>query len=78
MKPCRLATPFLQTLARTWLLLLLLPACVHAFDFNDIALRAHRLATGPYVRPVKNLSGPMANLDYDQYRDIRFDPAKST
>ena len=78
MKPRRLAPPFLQSLARTCLLLLLLPACVHAFDFNDIALRAHRLATGPYARPVKNLSGPMANLDYDQYRDIRFDPAKST
>lgn len=57
--------------------LLLVPAAAHAFDFNDVALRAKRLAASAYVRPPRNLAGTMANLEYDQYRDIRFDLAKS-
>jgi glucan biosynthesis protein len=55
-----------------------LSASAHAFNFDDIALRAKRLAAAPYAPPAKNLSGAIAGLDYDQYRDIRFDPAKST
>ncbi|RZI44085.1 glucan biosynthesis protein G [Herbaspirillum sp. HC18] len=56
--------------------------CAHAvptaaFDFSDVAARAKRLAASAYVKPAKNLSKTLANLDYDQYRDIRFDPARS-
>ena len=57
--------------------LLLLPVAAQAFDFNDVAVRAKRLASTAYVKPRSNLAGTMANLEYDQYRDIRFDLAKS-
>lgn len=57
---------------------LTLPVAVQAFDFNDVALRAKRLGAAAYVKPRSNLSSAIAGLDYDQYRDIRFDPAKST
>jgi glucans biosynthesis protein len=57
---------------------LALPVAVQAFDFNDVALRAKRLGAAAYVKPRSNLSSAIAGLDYDQYRDIRFDPAKST
>ena len=59
------------------LLVCMLPVAAWAFDFEDIAVRARRLAASAYVKPQKNLAGSMAGLDYDQYRDIRFDPAKS-
>ncbi len=59
------------------LLLCALSGTAVAFDFEDVAVRAKRLAASAYVKPQKNLAGSMAGLDYDQYRDIRFDPAKS-
>ena len=59
------------------LILCLLPGAAAAFTFDDVAVRAKRLAASAYVKPQKNLAGVMAGLDYDQYRDIRFDPAKS-
>ena len=58
--------------------LLSLPTVTFGFDFNDVAIKAKALAETAYVKPKKNLSGSMAGLDYDQYRDIRFDPLKST
>ena len=54
------------------------PGLAQAFDFSDVALRASRLAAAPYAKPQKNLSGAVAGLDYDQYRDVRFTPARST
>ena len=59
------------------LLLCVLHATAAAFDFDDVAVRAKRLAANAYVKPKKNLTPAVAGLDYDQYRDIRFDPAKS-
>lgn len=64
-------------LLRAAFLLPMLINAAHAFDFTDVAARAKRLASTPYVKPVRNVTGTMAALDYDQYRDIRFDPAKS-
>lgn len=56
----------------------LLPAaCVLAFDFDDVAARAKKLATNSYRPPQKTLSRTLAKLSYDQYRDIRFDPFKA-
>ncbi|WP_420474632.1 glucan biosynthesis protein G [Noviherbaspirillum sp. ST9] len=52
-------------------------APVLAFTFDDVASKARRLAAAAYVKPEKNVSKALANLDYDQYRDIRFDPSRS-
>lgn len=49
----------------------------HAFNFEDVASKARRLAATAYAKPEKNVSKALANLDYDQYRDIRFDPSRS-
>lgn len=54
---------------------LLAPA--HAFDFDDVAAKAKRLAASAYSQPAPNVSKTLASLDYDQYRDIRFDPTKA-
>lgn len=48
-----------------------------AFDFDDVAAKASKLATESYSKPQKNLPKALASLNYDQYRDIRFDPSKS-
>ncbi|WP_088709589.1 glucan biosynthesis protein G, partial [Noviherbaspirillum denitrificans] len=56
---------------------LLLTASAHAFNFDDVAARARKLASSAYVKPVKNVSKALASLDYDQYRDIRFDPSRA-
>lgn len=48
-----------------------------AFDFDDVARKAKKLAQEKYQAPTKNLPKKIQNLSYDQYRDIRFDPAKS-
>jgi glucans biosynthesis protein len=43
-----------------------------AFDFSDVAAKAKQLAASPYKKPASNIPGSLANLSYDQYRDIRF------
>lgn len=45
-----------------------------AFDFNDVAERARKLADQPYKKPENKLPRELAELSYDQYRDIRFKP----
>ncbi|WP_334188789.1 glucan biosynthesis protein G [Noviherbaspirillum sp.] len=45
-----------------------------AFDFDDAAAEAKRLASASYKKPEKNISKALENLNYDQYRDIRFRP----
>ncbi|WP_414691436.1 glucan biosynthesis protein G [Noviherbaspirillum sp.] len=59
------------------MLLCLLPATAGAFGFDDVAARAKRLAATAYSKPVRTVSKSLASLDYDQYRDIRFDPARA-
>ncbi|WP_020649276.1 glucan biosynthesis protein G [Solimonas variicoloris] len=43
-----------------------------AFDFNDVARRAKELAGKPYVRPDTPLPKPLTDLNYDQYKEIRY------
>lgn len=45
-----------------------------AFDFDDVAERAKKLAEQPYKKPENKLPRELAELTYDQYRDIRFKP----
>ena len=52
--------------------LALLPVLAAAFDFDDVAERAHDLAANPYRIPVSQLAPELRDLDYDAYRDIRF------
>jgi glucans biosynthesis protein len=49
-----------------------------AIDFSDIAQRAEKLAATAYKKPADNLPKDMKSLSYDNYRDIRFKPEKST
>lgn len=60
------------------ILLSVLPLVAHAFDFEQLGASAKKLAANPFVAPQKNVSGALAALTYDQQRDIRFNPAKST
>jgi len=52
-------------------------ASVGAFDFDDVAKRAAALAAQSYKAPARELPKPLKDLSYDQYRDIRFKPARS-
>ena len=47
------------------------------FNFADVRRRAEVLATQTYQTPSGNLPDFLKNLDYDQYRDIRFRADKS-
>lgn len=48
-----------------------------AFNFEDVATQAKTLAASPYKRPRNELPKALQELNYDQYRDIRFDPDKA-
>ncbi|MFJ7567573.1 glucan biosynthesis protein G [Herminiimonas sp. NPDC097707] len=67
---------FMFTRVQSGILLLALSfiPCVPAlaFDFNDVARKARQLAATSYKEPQKNISKGLENLDYDQYRDIRY------
>ncbi len=63
-------------LALIVLALLAAPAAF-AFGFEDVAHRARMLAEQPYKPPVIRMPKELRDLDYDQYRDIRFRPEKS-
>lgn len=47
---------------------------VQAFGFADVAERARQSAAAPYQAPAERLSPALRELDYDQYREIRFKP----
>ncbi len=47
------------------------------FDYADLRLRAESLAKGPYQPPQDPLPEILSNLNYDQYRDIRFAPEQA-
>lgn len=49
-----------------------------AFGFDDVAQLAQARAAKPYATRSHVLPAELRNLDYDQYRDIRFKPAQST
>ena len=48
-----------------------------AFGFEDVAKRAQALADQPYKPPTIRMPKEIRDLDYDQYRDIRFRPEKA-
>jgi len=56
-------------------ILLSLPAV--GFDFEDVARRASVLAGQAYKAPTISLPSALRELNYDQYRDIRFRPTKA-
>jgi glucans biosynthesis protein len=47
------------------------------FDFESLRFRAQRLAAQPYEVPQSRVPNSLLRLTYDQYRDIRYDPAAS-
>lgn len=47
------------------------------FNFADVRRRAEVLAAQPFQTAGNNLPDFLRNLDYDQYRDIRFRAEKS-
>lgn len=47
------------------------------FDFSDVEQQARALAGKPYARDDAGMPEFLAHLDYDQYRDIRYKPAKA-
>jgi glucans biosynthesis protein len=48
-----------------------------SFDFDVLQFRAKNLALQPYVSPHRDLPEWLSRLNYDQYRDIRFDPSQA-
>lgn len=51
--------------------------CVLAFGFDDVGARARDLAAQPYKPPVIRMAKEMRDLDYDEYRDVRYRPEKA-
>jgi periplasmic glucans biosynthesis protein len=54
--------------------LLLVARLAHGFGFDDVERKARALAAQPYKQPSSTLPKEWLDLDYDQYRDIRFRP----
>jgi periplasmic glucans biosynthesis protein len=81
--PVLLPIPSLSPRRMRWLRTLALLAlggfAIHAaaFGFDDVARRAADLAGRSYNAPAPLLPKALQGLTYDQYRDIRFKPAKA-
>jgi glucans biosynthesis protein len=48
-----------------------------AFDFEVLQFRAKTLAAQPYKEPKRHVPEWLLKLNYDQHRDIRFDPMRA-
>ena len=48
-----------------------------SFDGSTVRNMAREIAQKPYQAPDATLPDTLKNLDYQQYRSIRFDPAHS-
>lgn len=59
------------------LIVLAAPSGALAFGFADVAQRASALAAASFREPDVELPKDIANLTYDEYRDIRFRPARA-
>jgi glucans biosynthesis protein len=69
---------------RLWLAVLtLMTSCwlgtsnAHGFSFDDVAARAKTLANASFKKSSRLAPKELQDLTYDQFRDIRFKPAKS-
>jgi len=69
--------PSLGALLLLMLVVVLPRPALAAFDFNAVAVRAQSLAQRGYVAPSANIPDALKDLDYDEYRDIRFKPSAS-
>lgn len=47
------------------------------FSYQGLVARARELAARPYAAPPSTVPADLQRLDYDQYRDIRYRPARS-
>ena len=65
----------------SWIAALLLawvvPTQAWAFSLDDVAARAKAIAAEPYKQPDIRMPQELRDLDYDQYRDIRFKPEQA-
>jgi glucans biosynthesis protein len=52
-------------------------APLRAFDFNDVTARAQQLASQPYESPRGGVPDWLLGISYDEYRNVRFRPARS-
>jgi periplasmic glucans biosynthesis protein len=57
--------------------LLLTATDAQAFNLDDVAARAAKLASAPYQKPGTTVPASIKGLTYDQYRDIRFRPERA-
>ncbi len=76
----RLCAPLKNLMAALLMSLALLPATAQAqavFGFEQVAARAQKLAQQNYNAPSNDLPKELKELDYDQYRDIRFKPEQA-
>ncbi|MEC5385225.1 glucan biosynthesis protein G [Uliginosibacterium sp. H3] len=55
----------------------LVPSLSQAFSFDDVAARAQKLAAESWRSDEGKIPDRLKQLDYDQYRDIRFRPDKA-
>lgn len=53
------------------------PPAPNPFRFEDVVRRARDLAGAPFETSVPPLPEPLARLDFDAYRDIRFRPERA-
>ncbi len=80
MIPLPQSTRFLLLAAGAAFAGLLAPASLSAeetFDFEALRFQAQQLASRPYAPPPPRVPKELLQLTYDQFRDIRFDPAAS-
>jgi glucans biosynthesis protein len=66
-----------KALLGTLLALMTISQTALAFDFNDVARRAKELAGKNFERPDTQLPKPLTDLNYDQYKDIKYRPEKA-
>jgi periplasmic glucans biosynthesis protein len=69
--------PFVARLLLAGVFALLTAAQAAAFDFDDVAATARRLGRAPYKAPDRTQPAELEALNYDEYRDIRFNPDRA-
>lgn len=60
-----------------FVVLSLITSASWAFSFDDVAAQAKDLSSKPWERPKAELPGELADLSYNQYKQIRFKPDKA-